>query len=189
MSTPSRGIVSGAAGVLTVTVLFTLCGLGLLALVGVATSPAELAHRSGLAPLAGMAWAGIAGATLATAGTRLSIPGLVALTALTCSAGAVALRTTRAPSSDAPRRRSSALERAAVISAVAIVVVVGAFAFAAFRVKPLAEYDGWAMWGMKARAIATLGSADTAVFASEAYSRLHIEYPLALPSLDRKSVV
>jgi hypothetical protein len=51
------------------------------------------------------------------------------------------------------------------------------------HVKPLVEYDGWAMWGMKARAIAELGAADPDVFASDAYTRLHIEYPLLLPAL------
>jgi hypothetical protein len=38
------------------------------------------------------------------------------------------------------------------------------------------------MWGMKARAIALL-DADRAVLASDAYARLHIEYPLLLPAL------
>ena len=37
------------------------------------------------------------------------------------------------------------------------------------------------MWGMKSRAIAALGAADPDVFASAAYARLHLEYPLCCP--------
>ena len=69
---------------------------------------------------------------------------------------------------------------AASLGALGVVLLA---AVAAFRVKPLAEYDGWAMWGMKARAIAELGGADAHVFASPAYERLHLEYPLLLPAL------
>ncbi len=176
---------SGAAAVLTVTALLTVCGIGVLAVLGVAGSPTALARSSGLAPLAGMAWAGIAAALLATAGTRLGITGLVGLTVATCAAGAVriALAPSEPKPTGTPGRRPSRPERAVVIVALAIMAVVGAFAVAAFRVKPLVEYDGWAMWGMKAKAIAVLGSADPAVFASEAYERLHIEYPLLLPAL------
>lgn len=177
---------SGAASVLSVAVLLTLCGLGLLAVVGVTRSPAELAYRSGLAPLAGMAWAGIVGATLATAGARLSIAGLIALTTCTCAVGAIRLHLTPTLTSSprrVRRRSSTTLQHVAGITALAIVAIVALFALAAFRVKPLAEYDGWAMWGMKARAIAVLGSADADVFASEAYERLHVEYPLLLPAL------
>jgi hypothetical protein len=175
--------VSGAAGVLSIAVLLTLCGLGVLAGSGVALTPRELAYRSGLAPLAGMAWAGIFGATLATTGERLSIAGLAGLTAVTCTVGAIRLGLSRTTWTHPPRARSNALERVAAITALAILTIVGASALTAFRVKPLAEYDGWAMWGMKARAIAALGSADIDVFASEAYERLHLEYPLLLPSL------
>jgi hypothetical protein len=177
--------VSGPASVLSVALLLTLCGFGVLAAVGVSRSPAELAYRFGLAPLTGMACAGIVGATLATAGARLSIAGLIGLTIGTCTVGAIRLHLTPTikSSSTGVRRRSRTVEHVVAITALAIVTFVGLFALAAFRVKPLAEYDGWAMWGMKARAIAILGSADADVFASEAYERLHVEYPLLLPTL------
>jgi hypothetical protein len=63
-----------------------------------------------------------------------------------------------------------------------VIVTVCGFALATYGVKPLVEYDGWAMWGMKAKAIAWL-DADPAVLASDAYERLHLEYPLLLPAL------
>jgi Dolichyl-phosphate-mannose-protein mannosyltransferase len=177
--------VSPSISVVAMVALLTLCGLGALAVLGVARSPRELRRRSGLAPLAGMAWAGIAAATLATAGSRLGIVGLVALTIATCAGGAV--RLARAPASAArvdscPRRW---LDTLIVVASLVLIAVVCAVALAALRVKPLVEYDGWAMWGMKARAIATLGSAHPDVFATpEAYERLHIEYPLLLPALN-----
>jgi len=206
--------VSPAVAVVAVVALLTLCGLGALAVLGVARSPRELLRRSGLAPLTGMAWAGVVAATLATAGSRLSIAGLGLLTAATCAGGAARLTRTRAPSapperpqgraagslqqtaaipSDPPAQRKSGARNSllqrlvdvgVVIASLGVIAVVVAVAMAALHVKPLVEYDGWAMWGMKARAIAALGSADPDVFATpEAYERLHIEYPLLLPSL------
>jgi hypothetical protein len=176
--------VSGAAAVITVTALLTVCGLGVLAVVGTADSPRALLRVAGLAPLVGMAWAGIVAATLATAGTRLGIAGLMLLTAGTGVAGAVQLRRARPRPTTSPRHRTDMLDLAVVAAALVPIAIVGGYALAAFRVKPLEEYDGWAMWGMKARAIAVLGSADRAVFASDAYDRLHLEYPLLLPALN-----
>ena len=82
-----------------------------------------------------------------------------------------------------PSDTRSWLERVTVGAALLALGVVIVAAAALFRVKSLAEYDGWAMWGMKSRAIAALGAADPDVFASAAYARLHLEYPLLLPSL------
>lgn len=173
---------SPAAAVLVVTASLTLCGLGALALLGVATSWMELARRAGLAPLAGMAWAGIVAATLATAGSRLSLAGLVLVTVATCAAGAVRLRrATARPLGAVPR--PGWLDAMAGFPALILIGWVTVVAAASLHVKPLTEYDGWAMWGMKARAIAVLGGADPEVFASIAYARLHIEYPLLLPAL------
>jgi hypothetical protein len=175
--------VSGAAAVALVAVLLTLCGLGALAILGVARSRSELAYRAGLAPLAGIAWAGIAGATLATAGTRLSLAGLVVLTAATCAGGALRiLRRATVPEPSEPVRRSR-LELTLVVVALASIAALCVAALAAFHDKPVAEYDGWAIWATKAKAIAVLGSADPAVFAGEAYERLHLEYPLLVPAV------
>ncbi len=174
---------SGPAAVLGVVALLALCGLGVLAILGVGTSLPTLLRRSGLAPLAGMAWAGIAGATLAAAGSRLSLAGLALLTFATCAAGAVRLAVS-GPSTAVHRRASSSKpELPVVFTAIVLVAIVGTAVVAALWVKPLVEYDGWAIWGMKARAISVLGAADEDLFASEAYARLHNEYPLLLPSL------
>lgn len=174
---------NGTTAVLLVLAVETICGLGVLALLGVARSGRELLRRAGLAPLTGMAWAGVTGATLATAGTRLSLLGLLGLTALTWAAGASRLRLSPASVGSSSHPPTGAIEKAlAGASLLATAIICGA-ALEAFRDKPLADYDGWAMWGMKARAIAVLGAADPDVFAGGAYERLHVEYPLLLPSL------
>jgi hypothetical protein len=177
--------VSNAAAVISVVFVQTLAGLGALAAIGRVWTVRDLARNLALAPLAGMAWAGVVAATLATFGSRLSAVGLGALTLVTCVAGAVSMR--RRSSTPDARERTHAtpswLERAAVAETLVPLAAVIVAAAAFFRVKPLAEYDGWAMWGMKSRAIAVLGAADPDVFASAAYSRLHLQYPLLLPSL------
>ncbi|HXF98266.1 MAG TPA: hypothetical protein VNJ46_06600 [Gaiellaceae bacterium] len=174
---------SGWAAVLAVAALETAAGIGVLAALGVAGTPVEVARRLGLAPLAGMALAGVLGALLAFAGARLGLPGLVAL-----AAGALALggaRLARRPRGTSPTRRPGrpgARELAVLAVAAATILAVWVAAIAGIRDRPLAEWDGWAMWGMKARALALLG-ADPAVFASPAYAHLHLEYPLLLPAL------
>ena len=57
-------------------------------------------------------------------------------------------------------------------------------AWPTFAAKPLDNYDGWAMWGMKAKALFLLGWADPGLFASRGAEQLHLDYPLLIPSLD-----
>ena len=176
---------SNSAAIVATVVVQTFAGLGVLAVVGLASTLRDLLRNAAVAPLAGMAWTGIVGATLATFGLRLSVAGLVVLTIGTCLGGARRMRRRAGDSRRSERARStrSWLDRAAAAAALLALGAVAVSAARMFHVKPLAEYDGWAMWGMKSRAIASLGAADPDVFASSAYSRLHLEYPLLLPSL------
>ena len=174
---------TGWIAVLVVLGLHAATGLGVVAALGLARSPRELVRLAGLAPLTGMASAGVIGATLAAAGPRLGLAGLVALAALACAVGGGRLALASSPIPPLPRRPHTRIGLAATVTSLAAIAVVVAFALAGFRDKPLAEYDGWAIWGMKARALATLGSADQAVFAADAYERLHLEYPLLVPTL------
>jgi hypothetical protein len=57
-------------------------------------------------------------------------------------------------------------------------------AWPTFVAKPLDDYDGWAIWGMKAKALFELGWADPALFAADAARAAHLDYPLLLPSLE-----
>ena len=72
---------------------------------------------------------------------------------------------------------------AALVGAVALVVslVLLGHALATYRLRPLLEWDGWAIWGTKARALYEFGGATGPVFTSEAY--LPLQHPLLLPSL------
>ena len=175
---------SPGVAVLIVAAVETVAGLGFLAAIGLVSTARELPRFAAVAPLAGMAWVGIVAATLATLGSRLSIVGLLLLTVATCAAGVVrvARRKDRGVAFTRVPRARSLFDGLAVASALLALGVVSLFALALFLVKPLAEYDGWAMWGMKSRALAALGG-DPGVFASPAYGRLHLEYPLLLPSL------
>jgi hypothetical protein len=77
-----------------------------------------------------------------------------------------------------PRPNAWALAGAAALVALLV------HAWPAFASRPLADYDGWAIWGMKAKALTLLGWADPALFASEAARPAHTDYPLLVPSLE-----
>jgi hypothetical protein len=176
--------VSPGFAALVVVVVQTVAGLGLLAAIGAGSTTRDLLRYAAVAPLAGMAWVGLLGATLATLGSRLSFAGMLLVTVATCAAGALRVARRAGQPAAAPAQLGRSLFENLVVAASLLALgVVTLFAVALFRIKPLAEYDGWAMWGMKSRAIAALGAADPALFASQAYARLHLEYPLLLPSL------
>ena len=179
---------SGSAAVLLVVAVLTLCGLGVLAVLGAARTVGEIARLSPVAPLAGMAWVGIAAATAATIGLPFGVAGLLLVTGLTCAPGLARLLRSKVPASavtPVPVRspgRHRTIEAGLAAAGTALLAIVCGFALVTYRLKPLVEYDGWAMWGMKAKAIAWL-DADPAVLGSEVYTRLHLEYPLLLPAL------
>lgn len=161
-------------GLVAVDVLVVLLGLALLPLLGLAGTWGELLARAGLAPLVGFAATGIAGATLALAHVFVGWRVVAAAAAVALAAAAWRLRDT-ALGSFRP-------SRVGVAGAVLLLALAG-FAARAFRVAPFDEYDAWAMWTMKARALLFFGGADLDVFAAPAYVVAHLEYPLLLPSV------
>ena len=70
------------------------------------------------------------------------------------------------------------------VAGVAALVALLVRAWPTFAAKPLDDYDAWAMWGMKAKALMLLGWADPDLFAAKAAAPLHLDYPLLVPSLD-----
>lgn len=66
------------------------------------------------------------------------------------------------------------------------VVLAGLFvrAWPTFAAKPLNDYDGWAEWGMKGKALTLFGWADPHLFAAKEAWPLNLDYPLLLPSLE-----
>jgi len=60
-------------------------------------------------------------------------------------------------------------------------------AWPAFMSKPLDDYDAWAIWGVKAKALTLFGWADPSFFAAAVADPLQRAYPLLLPSLEAVS--
>lgn len=167
------------AGLLGANALMTLVGLGLLVLLRVAPTAGDLRRRAALAPLTGMAVVGLIGATFEPFHVGIGPITLFLLAAVALAVGFWRLR----PGAAAPAAAWTTADRVAVVSSIAVIGVVVATAIATFRVKPLAEYDGWAMWAMKGRALAALGWADPAVFSDDLFDGPHLEYPLVVPVL------
>lgn len=169
-------------------VLLTVTGAGALAVIGFARSRRDLVRMAGVAWLAGMAVAGIAGAILTPLGAHVSW----LLVILPTAGGAAAvwrLTGERIPGTTPPARAASITSRAAAALLAGATASIGIVALWALSGAPLEEYDGWAMWGMKAHALAALGTADPDVFASAAYFPAHLEYPLAIPFLSSLPLV
>jgi hypothetical protein len=151
-------------------------GLGLLPLLGIASSWRQLARRSGLAYLSGLVLAGIVAANLALVHVGFGWPGLAALAVLFASLGAWRLRGSERPTVARPGWTA-----AAGGAALAALLVEYARAFA---VAPLNRYDAWAIWALKGHALYAFGWADPTVFAGSAYRFANLDYPLLLPSLE-----
>jgi hypothetical protein len=159
-------------------VLLAAAGAGVAALLAPAL---PLRALLALAPLLGLAAGGVLGATVAIARAAVGWPALVSLAVVCLLAGAWRLRGRPAP---ATTGRGATADRAAAGAGVLAAVALLALAGRTFAVAPLDGYDAWAMWTMKGRALFELGWAEPAVFAGDAYSLLHLDYPLLLPSLE-----
>ncbi len=142
--------------------------LELLVGVGVAT---VLRAPIGTAYLLGLAVVGIVSAHLALVHVPIGWPGLAILAAL---AVPFVYRAR-------PRLRLGTPIGWAGTAALAALLV---RAWPTFAAKPLDNYDGWAIWGMKGKALTLLGWADPSLFANKAATPAHLDYPLLLPSLE-----
>lgn len=162
--------------------LLLISGAGLLALIGMVGTGRDLARMSGAAWLAGLAAAGIAGAMLTPFGVRVGWL-IVGLPAVSVAAGWWRLRSARGSFTEGREPARAAPSRLFAAALAGITVAVGGLAFWAYSIAPLEEYDGWAIWGMKARALAAFGTVDPQVFASAAYAGAHLEYALGIPFL------
>jgi hypothetical protein len=147
-------------------------GLELVVGLGVVSA---LGAPPGAAYLAGLAAVGIVSAHLALVHVGIGWIGLGVLAALSL---AVVARF--------GAWRSWRLPRPGLWSAAGVAALAALFvrAWPTFVAKPLDDYDGWAMWGMKAKALTLLGWADPGLFAAGGAASLHLDYPLLLPSLD-----
>jgi hypothetical protein len=159
-------------------VLFLALGAGALPVLGIARDRAQLLARLPLAYLVGVAVAGIVAAHLALLGAAFGVAELVVLAVL---AWILALRKLRA----SPRQVTKchlASGGAGIVGGIAVVLalVLLAHVTSMLETRPLYEWDGWAIWATKARALYDFGGAYQPVFT--AYPP--VQHPLFLPALE-----
>ena len=169
-------------GLLVANVLYLAIGVGLLPVLRIARTRGELLARLPLAYLVGVAGAGILAAHLALIEVPVGIVELVVLAAVVLFAG---LRRVRAGRGDAGGEFvladppwSRALGGAALLAAAVLLL----HAWRTYAIRPLLEWDGWAIWGTRARALYEFGGATGPVFTTEPY--LPLQHPLLLPTLE-----
>ena len=167
------------AGLVAANVLFLVVGVELLALFRIVRSRAELRSRLALGYVAGVAAVGIVAAHLALVHVPVGLTELVVL-ALVLAWPAWRRWRGLAHGSRAARNIGTA-GTVGVVAFVAALLLLG-HAARAFAVRPLVEWDGWAIWGMKARALYDFGGAQHDVFTSAPYGPL--QHPLWLPALE-----
>ena len=168
------------AGLLVANLFYLAIGAGLLPLLRIGRTRDEVLRRMGLAYILGLAAIGIAGAHLALVGVPL---GLVEIVVIAIVVDALGWRRFRSlPRADIETPTDSRLSRVVGIGAFAAALVLLAHAMRTFAVRPLVEWDGWAIWGMKARALYDYGGVGHGLFTSPPYGPL--QHPLLLPSLE-----
>lgn len=158
-----------------VNVLMLVLGCGLLPVLRLAATRRELLARLPLAYAVGLAATGILAADLAV----VDVPvGWIVLGIAAAVAVAVGLRRLRGGVSRSSLRRLD-------LPAYAVLGVVAAFAVPAARllaVNPLNAIDGWAIWGLRARALYDYGHPVAPIFTDPAYQAL--QHPLLLPAVE-----
>jgi hypothetical protein len=173
------------AGLLAANVLYLVIGTALLPLLRIARTRAELSATLGLAYMLGVAATGALSAHLAL----IDVPvGLTELVVLALILGIAAWRRVR-KLSEGPSDTFSlgggplaATSRLLGVAAFLVTLVLLAHATNAFSVRPLVEWDGWAIWAMKARALYDFGGVAHGVFTTQPYGPL--QHPLLLPALE-----
>jgi len=167
-------------GVLLANALFFAIGTGLLPLLRIAPERATLVERLPLAYPVGVAATGIAAAHLALIDVPLGLVELVVLAAVVLFFG---LRRVRgATASNSLLLAEPRWSRLVGGGALVVSLVLLAHAWATYEIRPLLEWDGWAIWGTRSRALYEFGGATGPVFTSDVY--LPLQHPLLLPSLD-----
>jgi hypothetical protein len=165
-------------GLLAANLLYFAIGVGLLPLLRVARTTGELLERLPLAYLSGVAATGILAAHLALISVPLGLVELVLLAAVTLFLGYRRLGYKSVRARPAEPLWSRLVEGAALLVAIVLLLQ----AWRAYEVRPLLEWDGWAIWGTRARALYEFGGATGPVFTSDAY--LPLQHPLLLPVLE-----
>jgi len=159
--------------------LFLALGAAALPLLGIAPTRAVLLARLPLAYVVGVAIAGIVTAHLALVDAPI---GPLELAVLTAVLALVAWR--RRPSNRLLQGFGGGFIRGAAGVAAALILVLGFVLLAhvtrMLETRPLYEWDGWAIWATKARALYLFGGAYEPVFAHYP----PVQHPLFFPALE-----
>jgi hypothetical protein len=162
-----------------VQLLLLVLGAGLLPLLRLARTRRELLSRLPLAYPVGLAAGGILAADLAVVDVPVGGIALPVLAAASLAGGLIRL--------PAGTRRVRARPRPSTIAAVGLLATIVVFAVDAvrnFAIDPLRETDGWAIWGLRARALFDFGHPIAPVFTDPAASYQALQHPLLLPALE-----
>ena len=152
-------------------------GLELLAGVGVVSM---LDAPLGSAYLVGFAVVGIVSAHLALVGVSFGWVALVVTAVVSLGLAAFFPAARRSVRGFARFGRPSGWGFAGM----GVLAVFFARAWPVFAAKPLTDYDSWAEWGMKGKALTLFGWANPHLFAAKQATPLNLDYPLLLPSLE-----
>ena len=173
------------AGLLFANALYLVIGVALLPMLRVARTRDELAARLGLGYMLGVAAVGALSAHLALIGVPVGLLELVLLAVLTgVPAWRLVRRLPKQPSNSLSLGRGwvDVASRVVGIASFVVALVLLAHAERAFAVRPLLEWDGWAIWAMKARALYDFGGVAHGVFTTQPYGPL--QHPILLPALE-----
>lgn len=158
--------------------LMVCVGVGLLPVFRLANSRRAALARLPLAYAIGTAATGIVASELAVVDVPVGRIGLPVLAAVSLALGFVLHRRPAAPAP--PRLLRRQLVPVAVLLGASAAFLANAARL--FAVKPLVENDGWALWGLRARALYDFGHPVAPVFTSALYPGL--QYPLFVPELE-----
>ena len=161
-----------------VQVLLFVLGAGLLPVLRLAATRRELLARLPLAYPIGLAAGGILSADLAV--VHVPVGGIV----LPLLAGAsLGIGLWRLPGGARRSRWRPGPGDLAAYALLAVIAVFGGAAVRVFAVKPLQEIDGWAIWGLRGRALYDYGHPIAPVF-TDPMSYQALQHPLLLPALE-----
>jgi hypothetical protein len=169
------------AGLLVAQALYLALGAGLLPLLRIASTRGLLLRRLGLAYMVGVAVAGIVAAHLALVDAPVGLLELGVLAAVSVALGWRRIRRARAVTR--VRDARTPLEWANLAVGAAATLITGVLlvhATRAYAARPLKEWDGWAIWATKAKALYEFGGVYDPVFSS--YEP--VAHPILFPSLE-----
>jgi hypothetical protein len=170
--------------------LFVLAGGGVLHAIRPfrRRAPLQWLAAGGLAYLVGVSVVVLLTIAAATAGVSISLPLFIFIALAVAGAGfavgVLRVQTDRVAPEPVLALRSDRTDRIVLI---ALIAGFGLFALVILRQYtsvPWFDYDGWAIWLNKAKALFYFGGIDPGFFAGSPYAYSHQDYPLLLPMLE-----